>query len=303
MTPEQLADEIARIISLADDKFSATISTIQQRLYNKLVAVLKDLELDAEGYILQNTANRSLLHWAEGVFEEVVKSPAYVRAVEESLSVVPDLDSLNEQYFDTVSTRFKPNRNYIKSLQSQVINDINANVLNEGLIVNVKIPLNRILNQNISSGGSYAGFLNQLRTHIIGEDGKEGRLLRYSRTYLTDTLFSYSRSYQQAVTADLKLEFYLFHGTVISKGKGSEGSRGWCLEKKGRYFHHKEIESWANEEWAGKKPGTTESSIFINVGGWNCVDQLIPVHEIIVPAEVIQRATEAGYLKQKATPL
>lgn len=298
MTPDELATGIARLINQVEDKFSANIAKIQDTLYRKVLSVLKDLELDADGYILQNNANRALLTWSEGIFEEVIKSPGYQKAVEETLSTVPDIDQLQNQYFEAVNSKFKPNRSYIKSLQQQVIADVNTMALNDGLIVNVKAPLNKILNQNISSGGSFSGFISQIKTFLTGEEGKEGRLLRYSRTWVNDTLFSYSRAYQQAVTSDLRLEFYLFYGTVIAKGKGSEGSRGWCLEKKGKYFHHKEIELWAAEDWGGKKPDTTESSIFINLGGWNCVDQLIPVHESIVPEAVIQRAKEAGFYQK-----
>jgi hypothetical protein len=87
----------------------------------------------------------------------------------------------------------------------------------------------------------------------------------------------------------LGLEFYLFSGSPLDK------SRPWCLDRKGQYFHEKEIESWANEDWKGKNPLTTKSSIFILVGGFNCTDQLIPVHISIVPKDELQRAIDLGF--------
>jgi hypothetical protein len=139
MTPEELANKLTSLINSTEAKYSEVITSIQNKLYNKLVAVLKDLELDAEGYIVQNSTNRAIIQWSEGVFEEIVKSNEYVRAVEDTVSSVPDIDKLNEQYFEEVSKAFKPNRVYIKSLHQQVIQNVNTFALNEGLILNVKI--------------------------------------------------------------------------------------------------------------------------------------------------------------------
>jgi hypothetical protein len=300
MTPEEIARAISELIDVAEIKYSEAIVKIQNSLYRRIVAVLKDLEIDSDGYILQSSKNRALIMKAEDIFDEVVKSNVYQKAVAEVVSNVPDIDELNAQYFETVSQAFKPNRNYIKSLQQQVISNVNTYALNEGVIVNVKIPLNQILNQNINSGGSFSGMLKQLETFIQGGEGTDGRLLRYSRTYLTDTLFNYSRAYQQAVTRDLKLEWYLYQGGLTKPGKKSEGSRDFCIDRAGHYFHHKEIEAWAGIDWAGKRQGTTESSIFMFAGGWNCKHSIIPVHVLIVPQEDLNRAIELGFYQKAA---
>jgi hypothetical protein len=300
MTPEEIARSISDLIDVAELKYSEAIVKIQNSLYRRLVSVLKDLELDSDGYILQNAKNRSLIMSAEDIFDEVIKSNVYKNAVAEVVSNVPDIDDLNEKYFDTVSKAFKPNKNYIKSLQQQVISNVNTYAFNEGVIVNVKLPLNQILNQNINSGGSFSGMLKQLENFIQGGGEIEGKLLRYSRTYLTDTLFNYSRAYQQAVTRDLGLEFYLYQGGLTKPGKGSSGSREFCTDRAGHYFHHKEIEAWAELEWSGKRQGTTESSIFMFAGGWNCKHSIIPVHVSIVPEEDLKRAIDLGFYKKAA---
>jgi hypothetical protein len=294
MRPDELADEIARLIEAADIRFSKEVIRVQQELYNKLVGVLRTLELDSDGYILQTSSNRAILRKAEGIFDDVIKNSVYTDAVNDHVSNIPEIESLNQKYFETVDKFFKPNRVFLKELRTQVIRDVNTFALNDGLIANVKIPLNQILNQNINSGGSFAGFLDQLRNFISGDGRTQGKLLSYSRTFLTDALFNYSRAYQQGVTRDLDLEFYLYQGGITEGGKGSSGTRDFCLERMGNYYHHKEIEAWAAEEWAGKRQGTTESSIFIFAGGWNCKHSLIPVSETIVPKIVIDRNVENG---------
>jgi hypothetical protein len=114
---------------------------------------------------------------------------------------------------------------------------------------------------------------------VQGNGEIEGRILSYSRTFVSDTLFNYSRSYQESITADLKLDWYLFSGGLMDK------SRPFCVEHSGNFYHRKEVEKWADDDWQGKRQGTTASSIFIFLGGYNCRHSLIPVHKSIVPPE------------------
>lgn len=281
MTPEELAAEIERLIVGNNSRFAAMVGNIQASLYNKIIGILKGLELDADGYIKQSSVNRKILREAQNVFDDLIANSPYQNSVESHLKVIPKLDNINVQYFKTISDVFSPNKNFIKELQRQVIRDVNVNLLNEGLIAQVKTPLNQILNQNVSMGGSFSGFQEQLRNFIKGNDQVEGRLLRYVRTYTKDMLFNYARGFQQAVVADLKLEWYSYSGGLMDK------SRPFCIARAGNIYHQDEIESWAGLSWAGKNPNTTASSIFIYCAGYNCGHQLIPVHASLVPKERI----------------
>lgn len=289
MTPEELAAEIERLITEGNIKFSEAIIKVQNSVYTKLIAKLKGLELDDQGYIKQNSANRQILREAQSDIDSAFVDNAYVKAVESQLKLIPKIDALNAEYFKTISESFSSNRNFIKELQKQTIELVNTNLLNEGVISQVKAPLNQILSQNISSGGSFAGFTDQLRDFIKGSDKAEGRLLSYTRTYTSDTLFNYSRAWQEATTADLGLDYYLYAGGLTGGGKNSGGSRDFCIQRIGNYYHRKEIEKMASLSWKGKNPLTTKSSIFILAGGFNCKHSIIPVHSSIVPKEVIER--------------
>lgn len=299
MTPEELAKAIEELIVGSAETFSASMIRAQNHLYNRIIAVLKDLELDPEGYIKQSSANRRILREAQNTFDELIQDPVYRNAVNSQMSIIPKIDAMNTKYFISISKVFSSNKNFIKDLQKQIIRDVNSNLLNEGVIVNVRQPLNNILSQNVNSGGSFAGFTEQVRNFIKGGEA-EGRLLRYSKTYVSDTLFGYARTWQEAVTADLGLEFYLYAGGLTAAGKGSGGSREFCIERTGNYYHRREIESWASLSWQGKNSATTRSSIFTLLGGHNCRHSVIPVSDKIVPKDVITRAREAGYYKKAA---
>jgi hypothetical protein len=291
MRPEVLADSIARAIIDTADNFAVLISDMQEIIYNKLLIQLKNLDIDADGYIRQIGANREVLAKAEDVVSEYLPGTKLNAAASEALSVIPTIDSLNNEYFSSISDSFKENRIFIRRLQQQTIQSIESNILGDGLNAQVKMPLVNILNRNVNAGGQFHGFLQEVRTYVEGTESLDGRLLSYSRGFLRDALFQYSRGFQEAMTNDLKLEFYLYAGGL------QDTSREFCVERAGNYYHRKEIESWADLTWRGKNPLTTSSSIFVFVAGYNCSHEMVPVHILIVPKDVIDRNIENGNYK------
>lgn len=286
MSPDELANLIEDLILRADVKYSASIVKVQAELYDQLLITLKDLEIDSFGYILQNNFNRKILVEAESKIYEVFQSSLYQQSVSYYVAVIPRIDAANSKYFNSMEG-FKENRVFLKSLQNQTIKNVETYVLQDGLESQVINPLSQILNQNINSGGKFSGFLQQIRDYVKGNDQVEGRALSYSRTFLRDAMFTYSRTFQQATTADLGLVWYLYSGGLMDK------SRSFCIERAGKFYHNDEIEKWAAETWQGKKSGTTESSIFLFAGGWNCGHSLIPVNDNIVPKEDLDRMTKS----------
>jgi hypothetical protein len=94
---------------------------------------------------------------------------------------------------------------------------------------------------------------------------------------------------QEAVSIPAGLQFVVYSGGLI------KDSREFCVERAGNYYHKREVELWAKEEWQGKRPDTTESTIFIYAGGFRCQHMIIYVSEFSVPNDVIERAKLAGY--------
>jgi hypothetical protein len=288
MTPETLARELETLLNSAGDVYSAELIKVQNKIFNDLLIHFKSLELDDEGYIKQTAENRRILNKAQDVFDESIQNSPYQKALEKHLQVISKVNSLNATYFATISDSFAPNKNFIKGLQTELIANLNTFILGDGLQANIVLPLNQILNQNVNTGGSFSGFLDQVRTYIKGTDEVQGRLLSYSRNYVSDTLFNYSRSYQQSVTADLGLEFYLYSGGLM------DTSRPFCQDRAGNFYHHNEVAKWADLSWAGKNKLTTESSIFVLAGGYSCRHSIVPVDTSIVPRETIDRNIKNG---------
>lgn len=279
MSAQQLAEEIESLILSGVDIFADEAERIQTLVYNRLVTSLKGLELDADGLILQTAANRRILYEAEGVIDDLLPGESFTKIVGDVLTMIPQIEALNADYFDGISSKFKLNRTYLNLLQNQTIEKIEGTLLQDGLRFVIRDPLKDILTQNINTGGQFSGMLDQIRNFIQGDESLDGRLLSYSRGILRDTLFDYSRAFQNAVTADLKLEYFMYAGGLMDK------SRPFCIARAGNFYHESEIKKWADEEWEGKRRGTTASSIFIYCGGYSCNHSMVPVDKSIVPKE------------------
>ena len=279
MTPKEFATALEDIILSANEEFLARLLDIQDIIYNRVLVKIKDLEIDSAGMIRQSQANRAILNDVSTAFSQAIKQSGYLNEVETYLAVIPKLDQLAENYFMSVSDAFKPNRQFMASLQKNVIQSLETQLFNEGLESQIKRPLMDIISMNINSGGQFSGFLDQVRAYIKGNGDIDGKLLSYARTLTRDALFNYSRAVQQAVTNDLGLVWYFYTGGLIKT------SRQFCIDRSDKFWHVSEIRQWAGMEWAGKRPDTTESSIFIYLGGYNCAHSLVPVSDVVVPDE------------------
>lgn len=287
MTPASVARQIEDIILKEVGLFGNEVILVQRKLYNDFLGLVNQLEL-SDGYIKQTAANRAILNKAEVTFNNSISSSGYQDALNRALGTITKLDAVNVAYFEGIDSAFKLNRQFLSSLQTSTINTMENMLLNDGLKSQIRTPLMQILNQNVNTGGSYTGMLKQVQDYIVGGEN-EGKLLRYSKQIVRDTLFQYSRSYQSSVTDDLGLVWYLYEGGL------QDTSRPFCIARSGKFWNQKTIESWAAEEWKGKDPLTTESSIFVFCGGFNCAHSLIPVHESIVPEEDKKRFEEEGF--------
>jgi hypothetical protein len=244
-------------------------------LLNRVINKLKQLDTDSEGYIRQSAANRKIIAEAGALFDPLETD--YNQGISKYLGAIPALDAENDAYFDLLSSAFKPNAQFGASLKKQVISDLEGLLLNEGLESQIKTPLLSILNQNVNSSAKFADLVKEVQNYIVGSPDAEGKLLRYSKQITQDSLFNYSRAYQQAISSDLGLDHYLYAGGITEGGRYSSGSRPFCMSRVGNTYTLKQIEQWASYDWAGKRAGTTASSIFIYCGGYSCRHSLIPV--------------------------
>lgn len=283
MTASDLYDKIISITDRAEASLESAVSKTQIDLLDQLEAVLARLELDPSGLIKQNAANRKLLQKCDRIFDQAIKESGYYESLNQYAGALESLTGANEKYFTSILESFTVDAHYLKSLQKSSIANIESLLANDGLEVQLKQPLMQILNENVNSGAGFSDLLRQVREFIVGNGDTSGKLMRYSKQISRDTLFNFSSSMQESISQNAGMEYYVYSGS------SRKDSREFCAHRAGEYFSRKEIEEWASLQWAGKRAGTTKSTIYIYRGGYNCEHSLIPVSTLVVPKEVIER--------------
>jgi hypothetical protein len=287
MTPQRTAQQIEEAILQANAILARALARTEKDIYDAILIELKKLDLDAQGYIKPTAANRKTTRDVGKLFDKALSSSGYAEELSAYIATINSIDAINASYFNSIRQGYSTT--FVKSLQKQTITELEGLLLNDGLEAQIKQPLLKILDQNINIGGSYSGMIEQVKAYTIGVDKGDGKLMRYVKQITQDALNNYSRSYQSAVGDALGLEFHCYVGGTMKE------SRQFCKDRVGKFYHYKEIESWAKEDWNGKRPDTTESSIFVYAGGYNCYHQIIPVSTFLVPKEDIERAKELAY--------
>jgi hypothetical protein len=291
LTPRDVAIRLEAAIQEATEALNAVLEKTQNSIYRLAIAKLKDLDVDPYGYIRPSSENRKIIRGINKAFDEGIAKGGYINGLNQFTKTISVLDSLNAGYFDGIGKTFNANSTSIKALQKQTILNIESLLLNNGLETQIKGPLSNLLFQNVTSGGSYSGMLEQVKVYIKGVDN-DGKLMQYVKQITRDALNNYSRSYQSSIGNALGLVFYQYVGGLMPE------SREFCRDRVNGYFHYKEIESWANLDWKGKRPDTTESSIFIYCGGFSCGHNAMPVSTIVVPQSWIERAVDLGFYEK-----
>jgi hypothetical protein len=288
MTPNQLSSRVSGIVETAEKALEKSVTQTQKALFEQMQILLNKLELDSEGLIKQNQSNRVILSKADGYFDKAFKESGYYQNLDGYSNSIGEITGANSKYFNFVLDSFTVDAQYIKSLQKGAIETIENYLANDGLELSLKQPLKEILNINVNSGASLSDMTKQVREFILGSVDRDGKLMRYSKQISRDTLFNYSSALQESISQKSGLQFYLYSGS------SRKDSRDFCVTHANQYYHKKEVEMFASQSWQGKRAGTTSSTIFVYRGGYNCEHSLIPVSEIIVPKNVIERAKQKG---------
>lgn len=116
-----------------------------------------------------------------------------------------------------------------------------------------------------------------------GLDTFERNQLEKMRHRINDAFMEVSRTISDDLNKEVGIEWYYYEGPT------SLGTRDFCKERVGHFFHKTEIEKWPEEEWKGKKPGTNKETIYIFCGGYNCRHQLLAVLEDQVPSKYLKK--------------
>lgn len=285
---ELVAEKVKLFDSAPEDLANESIKA-QRQIFRSIQSELAQLDTDSDNRILPTQANFDRVNTILSSLKNAVLSSDYVLAVRDFIGKLDRSFNISNELAQQINKNFQPDENLQALYEFQRKNAVQV-LLGTALESAITQPFNQVLSASISAGDTYANMVRALNTVIEGNDQIDGRLTRYVRSVATTAVAVSDRSYTAAVNEAIGAEWYVYRGGEI------ETTRPFCEARNGKYFHRKEVESWASLEWDGKIAETDRKTIFNYAGGWNCRHSLIAVTERRVPEDVKQRAREKGYI-------
>lgn len=292
---EQIIEEILKTIEDRIDAFNSRMPKVQQDAYAAILELSGDLETQ-NGRIKPTIKNVKLIAKIKAELSKVIFDDQYAKELDKVVKTYDQITKLQNEYFTNAVGKFTV-PGVLKAVQDLAIEGIVDSLGKEAIGVNVISPVRDILVQNVTSGGSKAQFIEQVREYMLGNDKVDGRLVKYTGQIVTDSLNTYSRIYNKILTDDLGFEFYRYVGSI------KDTSREFCkslIEAKKDcmpFIHKSQIPEIISGKICGKqlpiysatglpyglKPGTNSANFQDVTGGYWCNHQLLGVPNALVP--------------------
>jgi len=273
----------------AIDGFRSRSLTTQNRTFDNIRSELEKLQRDSQGNVKPTVANIKIKDRIKRKLKSIIVDTRHVVNVDRFIESFDLVEKRMIQYFKDFGG-FDESKAFLETIIEDTIERTKNSLLESGIEDNIVNEIDVILNQNVTTGAKFRDMVSQVKDFLTGDDDRLGRLVSYSGQIVNDSIHQYARNYMQAAAEGLGLKWFLYSGGAI------EDTREFCLDRFGKYWHEKEIESWSRLEWQGKNPNTTPSNIHTLLGGFNCRHELIPALESIVPKRFIKRAEEKGII-------
>lgn len=296
---EQSIQEILKTIDDAINKFQGKMPGIQKMVYEELQPMLKEIQIK-DGKLLNNIENLKLIGSLKNKLEKIIISADYKKSVERFIESFTSVSNLQQNYFSQFNKQYKPKKTLPFIKQLAVESTINS-LMGQGMSDSIIEPIQKILNQNITTGGNYASFQEQLRNHILRNDTGEGSLERYTKQITTDSINQYNAQYHETIAQDLQFNWGRYVGSNITT------SREFCILLTKKQWVHKSqlpdiIKGHIDDQNCklskttglpiGMIPGTDVDNFKVRRGGYQCGHQFFWVPDSAVPEEIKRQFIE-----------
>ena len=287
-------DKVTKLKDQASAKFEIAVTASEKKIFDEAVTLISELEKTTDGKIKASIANLKRLSQIKTKLAKVANNKDYLQAVQDLAKEFESIYKAQAKYFASLTTEMHHEKKYATIKELAVENTIGG-LVGAGLQSNVTDKLNDMLLRAVTSGAKYADLMEEMRPYLRGNTEHQGALARYANTYTITALNQYAGQNNKILTDDLGLEWFEYTGSEI------ETTREFCEKLCAkRWVHRSEIPEILKGHIDGHKckiypktklpygliEGTNAENFQVNVGGWNCRHQLIPVAKEMVPANI-----------------
>ena len=293
MSQQEYIEALHGLIDGSVEKFNSNIPEIQKQIAMKISLLIKDLDIDNQGNIVNNIKNVKIMGKIKAEVTAIVLNPDMKGNTGEFLAKFNDVSKLQNEYFKSINKSFKPSE-ILDEIRKQSITSTAESLSEMGLNANVIQPIVDMLQQNITTGGSWQELNKMLQDSILSNEKGLGTLERYTTTLTNDSLNQFSAQYTQLIASSLNYKWFIYTGGLIRT------SRAFCEALKAKKYVHiselpqivvgnfNEFEKEGNMNPKTGLPkgmidGTNAKNFYVYRGGYNCGHQLTPTDEVNIP--------------------
>lgn len=272
------------------DRLATSTIVAQRQIWNGISDLVQSLETDADGRIAQTQNNVRKIGEIQQALVQSIAGSDYIKAIRTFFDGLDQGAEISNELAKQIRESFTPPEVAKQILQISKQNTVDA-LVGASMQSRVTLPFVEQLTAAIATKASLGETVKALRTVIEGDNDVDGRLVANVKTVANTAHAVTDRNYAAQINEAVGAEWFRYAGSEI------DTTREFCADRHGKYFHRKEIEQWADEDWDGKIAETNERTIFANAGGWNCRHSIIAVSIRRVPPEVVQRNINNGNYK------
>lgn len=301
-------NDILTRVDGAAEQFANVITKTEKAIFDSAVALIKKLDIDSRGHIRTTTANLKLLSDIKLRLGRMTKSKEYLKGVQELVKAFDDIYRAQVSYYSTQFAKKTLTDNAKKkfaAMQRVAVTNTIEGLTGSGVNANVTDELSKMLLRAVTTGAKYSDLVDEFRSKLISSDDNVSAFAKYANTYATTALTQYAGQNNKLFTDDLGTEWFEYVGSQI------ESTREFCntLLERHQYIHKSEIKDILAGRITDQKTGevieveinaktglpkgmiegTTPDNFQVNVGGWNCRHQLVPIAKEAVPKEIRER--------------
>ncbi len=284
-TPQQLRADIDLRLETVPNNFFKSVGIAQDELFDGINAVIQSMDT-VDGVITNSARNIRLIQGLDGLINEILIGGSYYSGLATFGSEMITQGALVGDWFSATVPQYTQQKSY-QTLLANTSKTAIDKFTSEAVDTVFNKPLKDIINQSITTRTTTAQVTESISDFIRGNDQVEGKLLRYSKQIGRDAFSVVDRQLTEFIADDLGMTWFLYAGDTV------KDSREFCIHRVGKYFHRNEVEGWANLTWQGKAP-VNSGTIFVILGGYNCLHVLLPVNIEQVPQDVIDRNINNG---------
>lgn len=258
---DDILDAISQLQEDAIAELMKGVSARDRLIVEAIIAETKDMRMR-----LNRNTNKDLFNISKAI-EAVVINEVMRAKVGRFVKSFDGIAEKTNEYYKTVDPNFTVKKEYdlfVSIAKENAINTLLTTAVNQTLIE----PIKKIMLQHVTTGATKESMIDTIKEFVEGAGDKSGALDRYYQQVARDTVNQFERANSKIISDDLGYDKYRYScGTV-------KDSRAFCLKRECKVFTEEEVKSWADLNWIGKIPSTNEDTIFINLGGYNCMHKL-----------------------------